>query len=184
MNMLEEQEQGAERNWYVLHTYSGHENKVVENLKHRVESLGLGDYVFNILVPKEKKVKIKKGERQVTDEKIYPGYVLVDMIVTDRSWYVVRNTPGVTGFLGTGATPVPVSLEEFNLIESKIQEKEPSFNIDLEIGALVEVMEGTFKGFTGKVSEIDPERGKVKVMIDVFGRETPVELDTLQVKKV
>jgi transcription termination/antitermination protein NusG len=182
--MLEKQEEESAKNWYVLHTYSGHENKVVENLKHRVDSLGLTDYVFNILVPKEKKVKVKKGEREVTDEKMYPGYVLVEMIITDRSWYIVRNTPGVTGFLGTGATPVPVSLEEFTSIESRIKEKEPSFNIDLEIGSLVEVMESTFKGFSGKVAEIDPERGKVKVMIDVFGRETPVELDTLQIKKL
>lgn len=182
--MLEKQEEMSEKNWYVLHTYSGHENKVVENLRHRVSSLGLEKYVFNILVPKEKKVKVKKGERQITDEKIYPGYVLVEMIINDRSWYVVRNTPGVTGFLGTGATPVPVSLEEFNLIESKIEEKEPSFNIDLEIGSLVEIMDSTFKGFAGKVAEIDLEKGKVKVMIDVFGRETPVELDTLQVKKI
>lgn len=182
--MLEDEEREGEKNWYVLHTYSGHENKVIENLKHRIETLGLQDYVFDILVPKEKRVKIRKGERQVTDEKIYPGYVLVRMIVTDRSWYVVRNTPGVTGFLGTGATPVPVSLEEFNVIEEKINEKEPIFNVDLEIGSLVEINEGTFKGFSGKVSEVDPEKGKVKVMIDVFGRETPVELDTLQVKKI
>lgn len=182
--MLEKQEAGEDKQWYVLHTYSGHENKVVDNLKHRVSSLGLEDYVFDILVPKEKRVKIKKGERQVVDEKLYPGYVLVKMIVTDRSWYVVRNTPGVTGFLGTGATPVPVSLEEFNLIEEKVKEQEPSFNIDLEIGSLVEIMDSTFKGFSGKVAEIDPEKGKVKVMIDVFGRETPVELDTLQVKKI
>ncbi len=182
--MLENTESEAEKNWYVLHTYSGHENKVIENLNHRIKSLGLENYVFNILVPREKKVQIKKGERQVTDEKIYPGYVLVEMIVTDRSWYIVRNTPGVTGFLGTGATPVPVSLEEFNLIESKIKEKEPSFDIDLEIGSLVEIMDSTFRGFSGKVSEIDPEKGKVRVMIDVFGRETPVEVDTLQVKKI
>ncbi len=182
--MLDQPEQASGKEWYVLHTYSGHENKVVENLKHRVNSLGLEEHVFNILIPREKKVKIKKGERRVVDEKLYPGYVLVQMIVNDRSWYVVRNTPGVTGFLGTGATPVPVSLEEFDLIESKIQEKEPTFKIDLEIGSLVEIMESTFKGFTGKVAEIDPEKGKVKVMIDVFGRETPVEVDTLQVKKV
>jgi transcription termination/antitermination protein NusG len=182
--MLEDKESESEKNWYVLHTYSGHENKVVENLKHRVKSLGLEDHVFNILVPREKRVQIKKGERQVTDEKMYPGYVLVEMIVNDRSWYVVRNTPGVTGFLGTGATPVAVSLEEFNLIESKIKEEEPSFDIDLEIGTLVEIMDSTFKGFSGKVSEIDPEKGKVRVMIDVFGRETPVEVDTLQVKKI
>ena len=142
------------------------------------------DKIFNVLVPKEKKIKIKNGKRKLIEEKIYPGYVLVEMIVTDDSWYVVRNTPRVTGFIGAGNVPLPISLKEIENLKEKISVKEPEFKIDVVIGSLVKITDGPFKDFTGKVSEIDAERGKVKVMVDMFGRDTSVELDSLQIKKI
>lgn len=173
-----------ERNWYALHTYAGYEEVVANNLRKRIESLGMEDKIFNVLVPKEKKIKIKNGKRRVVEEKIYPGYVLVEMIVTDDSWYVVRNTPRVTGFIGAGNTPLPVSPKEIENLKKKMEIKEPEFKIDVAVGNLVKITDGPFKGFTGKVAEIDTERGKVKVMVDMFGRDTPVELDSLQIKKI
>jgi len=172
------------RNWYVIHTYSGYEDAVAKNLKQRIESLGMEDKIFNVIVPKEKKIKIKNGKRKVVEEKIYPGYVLVEMIVTDASWYVVRNTPRVTGFIGAGTTPLPVSKEEVDNLMKRMEVKEPDFKIDFKIGDLVKVNDGPFKGFDGRVSEIDPEKGKVKVLVNMFGRDTPVELDSLQIKKM
>jgi transcriptional antiterminator NusG len=173
-----------EKNWYVIHTYSGYEDAVARNLKQRIESLGMEDKIFNVIVPKEKKIKIKNGKRRVVEEKIYPGYVLVEMIVTDDSWYVVRNTPNVTGFVGAGTTPLPVSLQEVELLKKRMGVEEPKFKIDVEINDLVKIIDGPFKDFDGKVSEIDNERGKVKVLVNMFGRDTPVELDSLQIKKV
>jgi transcriptional antiterminator NusG len=173
-----------ERNWYVIHTYSGYEDAVAKNLKQRIESLGMEDKIFNVIVPKEKKIKIKNGKRKTVEEKIYPGYVLVEMEVTDASWYVVRNTPRVTGFLGAGTTPIPVSKTEMEDLMKRMQMGEPEFTIDFEIGATVKVNDGPFKGFEGRVSEIDKERGKIKVLVNMFGRDTPVELDSLQIKKV
>ena len=173
-----------ERKWYVIHTYSGYEDAVAKNLKQRIESLGMEDKIFNVLVPKEKKIKIKKGKREVVSERLYPGYVLVEMIVTDDSWYVVRNTPNVTGFVGAGTTPIPVSTEEIESLKKKSGEETPQYKIDFKIGDLVKIIDGPFKDFEGKVSELDPERGKVKVSINMFGRDTPVELDSLQIKKV
>jgi transcriptional antiterminator NusG len=173
-----------EKNWYVIHTYSGYEDAVARNLKQRIESLGMEDKIFNVIVPKEKKIKIKNGKRRVVEEKIYPGYVLVEMIVTDDSWYVVRNTPNVTGFVGAGTTPLPVSLQEVELLKKRMGVEEPKFKIDVEINDLVKIIDGPFKDFDGKVSEIDNERGKVKVLVNMFGRDTPVELDSLQIKRV
>jgi len=173
-----------ERNWYVLHTYSGYEDAVAKNLKQRIESLGMEDKIFNVIVPKEKKIKIKNGKRKTVEEKIYPGYVLVEMIVTDASWYVVRNTPRVTGFLGAGTTPVPVSKQDIDDLMKRMEVGEPEFTIDFEVGATVKIVDGPFKGSEGKVSEIDKERGKIKVLVNMFGRDTPVELDSLQIKKV
>jgi transcriptional antiterminator NusG len=173
-----------ERNWYVIHTYSGYEDAVAKNLKQRIESLGMEDKIFNVIVPKEKKIKIKNGKRKTVEEKIYPGYVLVEMVVTDASWYVVRNTPRVTGFLGAGTTPIPVSKADMDDLMKRMQMAEPEFTIDFEIGANVKIVDGPFKGFEGKVSEIDKERGKIKVLVNMFGRDTPVELDSLQIKKV
>ena len=172
------------RNWYVIHTYSGYEDAVAKNLKQRIETLGMEDYIFNVIVPKEKKIKIKNGKRKVIEEKIYPGYVLVEMIVTDASWYIVRNTPRVTGFIGAGTTPLPVSKEEVDKLMKRMEVKEPDFKIDIEVNSLVKITDGPFKGFEGKVSEVDPARGKVKVLVNMFGRDTPVELDSLQIKKI
>jgi transcriptional antiterminator NusG len=173
-----------ERNWYVLHTYSGYEDAVAKSLKQRIESLGMEDKIFNVLVPKEKKIKIKNSKRKVVEEKIYPGYVLVEMIVTDDSWYVVRNTPNVTGFVGAGTTPVPVSLKEIESLKQRTSGEEPQYKIEIKKGDLVKITDGPFKDFDGKVSEVDEERGKVKILVNMFGRDTPVELDSLQIKKV
>ena len=173
-----------QKNWYVIHTYSGYEDAVAKALKQRVESLGMEDKIFNVIVPKEKKIKIKEGKRKVIEEKIYPGYVLVEMVVTDDSWYVVRNTPNVTGFVGAGTTPVPVSLQEIEILKKKMGVETPQYKIDVQIGDAVKITDGPFKDFDGKVSEIDMERGKIKVLVNIFGRDTPVELDSLQVKKI
>ncbi|PIR90345.1 transcription termination/antitermination factor NusG, partial [bacterium (Candidatus Gribaldobacteria) CG10_big_fil_rev_8_21_14_0_10_33_41] len=154
------------------------------NLKQRIESLDMGDKIFDVLVPKEKKIKIKNGKRKIVEEKIYPGYVLVEMIVTDDSWYVVRNTPRVTGFIGSGTTPVPVSLQEIEILKKRTGLETPEYKIEFSVGGLVKVTDGPFKGFEGKISEIDKERGKLKVLVNIFGRDTPVEIDSLQVKKI
>lgn len=173
-----------EKGWYVLHTYSGYEDAVAKSLKQRIESLSMEDKIFNVMVPKERKIKIKDGKRKVVEEKIYPGYVLVQMIVTDDSWYVVRNTPNVTGFVGAGTTPVPVSEEEIKILKKRTEIKEPKYKIEFKVGDMVKITDGPFKDFDGKVSEIDEERGKVKVLVNMFGRDTPVELDSLQIKKL
>lgn len=180
--MSKQVEQG--KNWYVLHTYAGYEEAVARNLKQRIESMGMEDKIFNVLVPTEKKVKIRGGKRHTVEEKVYPGYVLVEMIVTDDSWYVVRNTPRVTGFIGAGTVPTPISPEEIQSLQKRMGEEEPKFKIDLVSGDAVKITDGPFKDYDGKVSEIDEKRGKVKVLVSVFGRETPVELDLLQVKKL
>ncbi len=172
------------KRWYVIHTYSGYEENVAHNLKQRIESLGMEDKIFNILIPTEKKIKIKNGKRKIVTEKIFPGYVLVEMIVTDESWYVVRNTPNVTGFIGSGTTPVPISEEEVKALQKRMGVEEPKFKIDFTVDTPVKIIDGPFKGFEGKVSAIDEDRGKIKVMVSMFGRETPVELDSLQVKKI
>jgi len=181
---MSKQKLPQERNWYVLHTYSGYEESVSKNLKQRIESLGMEDKIFNVIVPKEKKIKIKDGKRKTIEEKIYPGYVLVEMIVTDDSWYVVRNTPNVTGFIGAGTTPIPVSKKEIDSLMERMEEKEPQYKIEVKPGDLVKVTDGPFKDFDGRVSEIDVEKGKVKVLVNMFGRDTPVELDSLQMKKM
>ena len=173
-----------EKNWYVIHTYSGYEDAVAKSLKQRVESLSMDDKIFNVIVPKEKKIKIKGGKRKVTEEKIYPGYVLVEMVVTDDSWYVVRNTPNVTGFVGVGTTPVPVSKEEIDNLQKRMGVESPKYTIEVDIGDAVKIVDGPFKDFDGKVSEIDQSRGKIKVLVNMFGRDTPVELDSLQIKKI
>lgn len=178
------QELDQGRNWYAIHTYSGYENAVARNLKQRIESLGMEDKIFNVIVPVEKKAKIKAGKRVVTEEKIYPGYVLVDMVVTDDSWYVVRNTPRVTGFIGSGVVPVPLEAREIEELFSRMGDESVKHKIDLVVGETVSIVDGPFKDFEGKVNEIDEERGKVKVLVSMFGRETPVELDFLQVKHI
>jgi len=172
------------RNWYVLHTYSGYEEAVARNLRQRIESMGMEDKIFNVLVPTEKKIKIKAGKRKVVEEKIYPGYVLVEMMVTDDSWYVVRNTPRVTGFVGSGTTPTPISPEEIKELQRRMGVEEPKYKFDIAIGDSIKIVDGPFKDTDGKIAEIDEERGRIKVLISMFGRETPVELDFLQIKKL
>ncbi len=172
------------KNWYVLHTYSGYEEAVARNLKQRIESLGMEDKIFNVLVPTEKKIKIRGGKRHVVEEKVYPGYVLVEMVVTDDSWYVVRNTPRVTGFIGAGTVPTPISPEEIKSLQKRMGVEEPEYKIDFAVGDMVKIVDGPFKDSDGKIAEIDEKRGKVKVLVSMFGRETPVELDFLQVKKM
>ena len=174
----------GERHWYVIHTYAGYENAVARNLKQRIESLAMEDKIFNVVVPTEKKIKIKASKRVEEEEKIYPGYVLVEMVVTDDSWYVVRNTPRVTGFVGSGVHPVPLGKKEIDELFRRMNADTPKHNIDLEVGGQVTIVDGPFKELDGKVAEVDNERGKVKVLVSMFGRETPVELDFLQMKKI
>lgn len=168
----------------MIHTYSGYEDAVARALNQRIESLGMEDKIFQVLVPKEKKIQIKDGKRRIVDERIYPGYVLVEMMVTDDSWYVVRNTPRVTGFVGSGTTPTPIATPEVDELLRRMGKDEPEFKLAASVGDTVKIIEGPFKDFDGKVSEIDEARGKVKVLVTMFGRETPVELDFLQVKKL
>lgn len=174
----------AGRNWYAVHTYAGYEDAVVRNLKQRIESLGMEDVIFNAVVPTEKKIKIQGGKRKIVEERIYPGYVLVDMIVNDNSWYVVRNTPRVTGFVGSGTTPIPLEKLEVEGLFERMGVKEPKYKMDVKIGDIVRINDGPFKDFEGTINEIDEKRGKVKVLVSMFNRETPVEIDFLQVKKI
>jgi len=176
--------QSGERNWYVIHTYSGYEEQVEENLRQRAESLNMQERIFDIIVPKEKQIEVKNGKRNVVEKKIYPGYVFVDMVVTDDSWYIVRNTPNVTGFIGFGVRPTPVSKEEIRRIKKRMGVTDPKYKVELKIDELVRITDGPLKNFEGKVIEIDEEKGKVKVLVSMFGRETPTALDFLQVKKV
>ena len=178
------QDASAGRNWYAIHTYAGYENAVVRNLKQRIESLNMQDLIFDVIVPMEKKIKIKGGKRVEEMEKIYPGYILVDMIVTDDSWYVVRNTPRVTGFVGAGVNPVPVNETEMAELTRRMTEDVTKHDVDLQIGEAITIIDGPFKETEGKVIEVDEKSGKVKVLVSMFGRETPVELDFLQVKRI
>lgn len=172
------------RNWYALHTILGFEEIVAENIKRRAEAFDMQDKIFNAIVPKEKVIEIKENKRQVVEKKIYPGYVFVDMIITDDSWYVVRNTPKVTGFIGIGTTPTPISKEEMEEIFKRMNAQISDIEINIKNGDLVKVLSEPFKGAEGKVVEVDEERARVKVNISLFGREVPVELDITQVKKI
>ncbi len=181
---MSKQQTGGGRNWYAIHTYAGYENAVARNLRQRIDSLNKGDKIFNVLVPTESKIKVKGGKRVEEEEKIYPGYILVDMIVDDDSWYVVRNTPRVTGFVGSGIHPVPLNQKEIDQLMGRMDQTTVKHTIDLALEDAVKIADGPFKDMEGKVSEVDSERGKVKVLVSMFGRETPVELDFLQVKKI
>lgn len=187
---MEEQKQEAipgvpnTRQWYAIHTYSGYENAVVRNLKQRIESLGMEDKIFEVVVPKEKKIKMKAGKRVEVEEEIYPGYVLVNMVYDPDSWYVVRNTPRVTGFVGAGVVPVPLDQKEIDSLFGRMGSKTVKHMIDLTVGESVIITDGPFKELEGRVGEVDEDRGRVKVMVPMFGRETPVELDFLQIKKI
>jgi transcriptional antiterminator NusG len=183
---MAKQELRGERNWYAIHTYAGYENAVMRNLKQRIDSLGMNDKIFSVVVPTEKKIKIKAGKRVEVEEKVYPGYVLVDMIVDDNSWYVVRNTPRVTGFVGAGVNPVPLNKQEVDDLFGRMEKADGkgAHQMDVEVDEIVRIADGPFKELEGKVSDVDRERGKVKVLVSMFGRETPVELDFLQIKKL
>ncbi len=171
------------RHWYAVHTYAGYENAVARNLKQRIDSLNMNDKIFNVVVPVEKKIKIKGNKRVEEEEKIYPGYILVDMVVTDESWFVVRNTPRVTGFVGAGVYPVPLTQKEVAFFLGNMDKNTVTHAVDFSVGESVKIIDGPFKDLDGKISEIDAEKGKARVMVLMFGRETSVELDLLQIRK-
>lgn len=171
------------RQWYAIHTYSGYEEKVADSIRQRINAVDMADKIFDVMVPKEKQIEIKNGKRKVVEKRIFQGYALVEMKLTDETWYIVRNTPGVTGFVGSGTEPTPVSEAEITKIKKRMGVDDPKHNIDFAIGEVVSIVDGPFKGFAGAVSEIDTQKGKLKVMVEMFGRDTPVELDALQVTK-
>lgn len=176
-------EEKQEKRWYVIHTYSGYENKVSANLERKVHSLGMENEIFRIVIPMENEVEIKDGKKRSVQRKVFPGYVLVEMIVNDRSWYAVRNTPGVTGFVGSGSKPIPLTDDEVRQIMRSMGVEESRPKIDFQLHQLVRLKTGPFADCVGKVSEINEERGKLKVLVDMFGRETPVEIDFTQVEE-
>jgi len=173
----------AEAQWYVIHAYSGHEEKVKKNLEKRIESMDMQDKILEVFVPMEDEIEIKDGKRRHVQKRIFPGYVLVKMIMSDDSWYVVRNTPGVTAFVGSGNKPAPLREGELRSILKQVKQ-EPQIRVEFQVGESVRVVDGPFADFLGKVDEINAEKGKLKVLVNMFGRETPVELDLLQVEKV
>jgi len=171
------------RAWYVVHCYSGYENKVRHNLEQRIESMGMKDMIFDIVVPTEEEIEVKEGRRRTVERRVFPGYILVNMLMTEESWYVVRNTPGVTGFVGMGNQPTPLRPEEVSQIIKRMEAEAPRIKVTFKSGERVRIVDGPFNDFRGTVAEIDMERAKVRVMVNFFGRETPVELDFLQVEK-
>jgi len=171
------------RSWFVVHCYSGYENKVRHNLEQRIETMGMKDKIFDIVVPTEEEIEVKEGKRRTVERRVFPGYILVNMVMTEESWYVVRNTPGVTGFVGMGNTPTPLRPEEVSQIIKRMEAEAPRIKVTFKSGERVRIVDGPFNDFRGTVAEIDMERAKVRVMVNFFGRETPVELDFLQVEK-
>lgn len=172
------------KQWYAIHTYSGYEEKVAESIRQRAESLDMKDKIYQILVPKEKMIEVKNGKRKVVEKRIFQGYVMVQMKMSEDAWYIVRNTPSVTGFVGSGTEPTPIDDDEMEKIMKRMGRAEPKHKIDFKIGEVVNITDGPFKGFDGSINEVDPTKGKLKVLVNMFGRETPVELDSLQVKRV
>lgn len=172
------------KQWYAIHTYSGYEEKVAESIRQRADSLDMKDKIFQVLVPKEKMIEVKNGKRKIVEKRIFQGYVLVQMKLSEDAWYIVRNTPSVTGFVGSGTEPTPVSGDEMEKIMKRMGRAEPKHKMDFKEGEVVSITDGPFKGFDGSISEIDAQKGKLKVLVNMFGRETPVELDSLQVKRV
>ncbi|MGQ9675877.1 MAG: transcription termination/antitermination protein NusG [Chloroflexota bacterium] len=177
-------ETAQDKQWYVIHTYSGYENKVKTNLEHRVASMDVQDKIFQVVIPTEEEVEVKDGQRRTVQRKIFPGYVLVEMIMSDDSWYVVRNTPGVTGFVGSGTKPIPLQEDEVKTILKQMRAEAPKVKVTFNKGQGVRIIDGPFADFTGVVDDINHEKGKVRVLVSFFGRETPVELDFLQVEKL
>jgi transcriptional antiterminator NusG len=173
-----------DQQWYVIHTYSGYENKVKMNLEHRIESMGVQDKIFQVVIPTEEEIEIKDGQRRTVQKKVFPGYVLVEMVMSDDSWYVVRNTPGVTGFVGHGTKPAPLDDVDVKRILKQMKMEAPKVKVSFSPGERVKVVDGPFTDFIGVVDTINAERGKVRVLVSFFGRETPVELDFLQVSRI
>jgi transcriptional antiterminator NusG len=171
------------RAWYVVHCYSGYENKVRHNLEQRIETMGMKDKIFDVVVPTEEEIEVKDGKRRTVERRVFPGYILVNLALSEESWYVVRNTPGVTGFVGMGNNPTPLRPEEVAQIIKRMEADAPRIKVTFKSGERVRIVDGPFNDFRGTVSEIDMERAKVRVMVNFFGRETPVELDFLQVEK-
>ena len=174
---------GSERSWFVIHCYSGYENKVRYNLEQRIETMGMKDRIFDVVIPTQEEIEVKDGKRRTVERHVFPGYVLVNMILSEESWYVVRNTPGVTGFVGMGNEPTALRPEEVQQILRRMEAEAPLVKVTFKVGERVRIVDGPFNDFRGQVSEIDMERTKVRVMVNFFGRETPVELDFLQVEK-
>lgn len=174
----------ASKQWYAIHTYSGYEEKVAESIRQRTDSLDMKDKIIQVLVPKEKMIEVKNGKRKVVEKRIFQGYVLVQMKMAEDAWYIVRNTPSVTGFVGSGTEPTPISEDEIEKIMKRMGREEPKHKIDYKLGEVVNIIDGPFKGFDGSINEVDQTKGKLKVLVNMFGRETPVELDSLQVKRV
>ena len=172
------------KQWYAIHTYSGYEEKVAESIRQRAESLDMKDKIFQVIVPKEKMIEVKNGKRKVVEKRIFQGYVMVQMKMGEDAWYIVRNTPSVTGFVGSGSEPTPIETDEMEKIMKRMGRSEPKHKIDYKVGDVVNITDGPFKGFDGSINEIDAAKGKLKVLVNMFGRETPVELDSLQVKRV
>lgn len=176
--------EGAKREWFVIHTYSGYEQKVKTNLEHRIKTMDMQDKVFQVVIPVEDEVEVRDGQRRTVQRKVFPGYVLVEMLMGDDSWYVVRNTPGVTGFVGSANKPIPLTKYEVDTILKQMEAETPRVRIAFQRGQSVRIIDGPFAEFIGVVDEIQQERGKVRVLVSFFGRETPVELDFLQVEKL
>ncbi len=174
----------AKPQWYVVHCYSGYENKVKKNLEHRAESMGMTNYILEVIVPTEEQIELRDGQRRVVERRIYPGYVLVQMILDEESWYVVRNTPGVTGFVGIGNKPTPLRQDEVDRIMRRMEAEEPVAQVKVKVGDKVRVVEGSFTDFHGTVEEVYPDKGKARVLVSFFNRETPIEVDLLQIERL
>lgn len=170
--------------WYVIHSYSGYENKVKKNLEHRIESMDMAGKIFQVVVPTEEEIELKDGQRRVVERRVFPGYVLVQMIMDEQSWYVVRNTPNVTGFVGMGNKPTPLPDEEVKRIMRQLESEEPKIKVDFKVGQKVRIVEGAFAEFTGIVQDLHPDKGRARVMVSFFNRDTPVDVDFLQLEKV
>lgn len=190
-NGAEMEDAGDGRRWYVIHTYSGYENKVKKNLESRIESMDVREQIYQVVIPTEEEIEIRDGQRRTVSRKLYPGYVMVEMIelhegdeLSNRAWYVVRNTPGVTGFVGSGNKPVPLDDTEVKSILRTMRQEEPKVKVSFQVGQTVRIVDGPFADFNGQVDTIDTAKGKVRVLVSMFGRDTPMELDLLQVERL
>jgi transcriptional antiterminator NusG len=179
-----EQDDDEDKLWYVIHCYSGQENKVCHSIEQRIETMNMQDRIFDVVVPTEEEIEVKEGKRRTVERRVFPGYILVQMRMDEDSWYVVRNTPGVTGFVGMGNDPTPLRKEEVAQIMRRMESESPKVKVTYKLGQKVRIIDGPFNEFIGTVGEIDMEKAKVRVMVSFFGRETPVELDFLQVEKI